>query len=175
MLKKTLIVFSAFCIVLIGELWICNKLIFAESQEVTIATDKTEYGQGDTAIIIVRNGLDKSIWGFTSCGGRPFWGLQKFTGGAWKNLDFCLPLKNKGCIMVLCERPEPRELKPELEIKDEWHITFFCDFINENGILLEKPKERIIEKGIYRLILSYVFEKDSIDKKIIYSNDFMIK
>ncbi|MDD5108175.1 MAG: hypothetical protein PHC29_01510 [Candidatus Omnitrophica bacterium] len=178
LISKILIVILIFSIVLIGELWICNKPIFAENQGVTITTDKTEYSQGDTVTIIGRNGLDKSIWGFNSCGGRPFWGLQKLTDGTWKNLDLCLPLKNKKdweCIMVLCERSEPRELKSKLEIKDEWHITFFCDFINEKGILLDKPKERIIKKGIYRLVLSYVFDEDSIDREIIYSNEFKIK
>jgi hypothetical protein len=175
--SNVLILILCFSIVLVGELWICSKPIFSENLGVTITTDKTEYDPGDTVVITARNGLDKSIWGFNSCGGRPFWGLQKLTEGVWKSLDFTLPLQKKDweCIMTLCERPEPRELKPKLEIKDEWHSVFFCEFINEKGVLLDKPKESIIEKGAYRLVLSYALGENSINKEIVYSDDFTIK
>jgi|GEM_PF-6893350 len=178
MLNKTLTVIFVLSSVLMGDLWVRNQQILAGTREVTITSDKTEYVPGDTVAISVRNGLDTSIWSsFQYCGGRPFWELQEFTGGVWEYCDSCLPLKNAGgtCVLTACERQEPQELKRESEIKDAWHITSFCEFIDEKGVLLEKPRERIIKKGIYRLKFRYAFDKGSMHDKFSYSNEFRIK
>ena len=183
--KTILLVGLIFGVVLIGDLWICNKPIFAEDSAVTLSTDKSEYGQGDTVKIIVKNGLDQSIWRFNACGGIPLWGLQKMTDGVWKSLDFCLPLRNGKddgvCERVLCERTDPKELKQKSEIEDEWRIAFFCDFVNSAGFLFEEPEKKIVEKGRYRLTFSYSVDApaedpyDLVNQETVYSNEFTIK
>jgi len=157
---------------------ISNGSILAENQGVTVMTDQAQYRQGDVVTIMVKNDLDRSIWGFESCGGKPFWHLQKLTDGVWENLDITFPLKNKDleCVLILCERPEPQELKSKSEKGDEWTISFFCDFVNEKGVLLNKPRERPVEKGIYRLTFYYSFDNRYPNGyKTVYSNNFTIK
>jgi len=61
-------------IILISVCWIWNSQTYAEPQEVTIATNKTEYRQGETITITIRNALDKSIWYFDYPRDLQFWG-----------------------------------------------------------------------------------------------------
>lgn len=145
---------------------------------VTITTDKTEYNQGETVKITVQNGLDKSIWDFTSCGGKPFWDLQKFDDGRWQSLDVDLPqLEGEDwiCYLKLCETQEPVQLKLKSEITDEWHINFFCNFIDENGHLLDEAEMISVKEGTYRLVLTYGLDNEYVNKNTIYSNEFIIK
>ncbi len=147
--------------------------------EVVVSTDKEEYEQGETVKITVRNGLNKSIWGFARCGLNPSWNLQKFDGSEWKELNFSLPRQEKEkeiCDFVLCERPELTELKPGLEINYDWHITTICEWpLSPIGMPTTEPKN--IEEGIYRVVISYGFGEDfsSSEGKTIYSNEFTIK
>lgn len=149
--------------------------------EIIITTDKTEYEQGETVKITIRNGLDKSIFGgFGHCGGLPFWGLQKFDNGDWRDLDFSLPYSEKGkevCDLILCEREEPAELKSGLTIEDRWHLTSICKW-PEKPIGVPKTEPKPIEEGAYRVRLIYGLNRrefDLLETKTIYSNEFMIK
>ena len=155
-------------------------------KEISITTDKKEYAVGDIVKIVVRNGLDEPVWGeFNSdCGGMPFWGLQKLTDGDWVNLTVDMPFldgKDFGCHLIFCERTYPVALKPNSEIKDEWNITYFCNYVDEYGHLLDKPKVIKIEEGTYRLVLTYGLKVSNEDRFIIenintvYSNKFIVK
>ena len=147
-----------------------------EEQQVTITTDKTEYEQGETVKIIVRNNLDKSIWDFTSCGDKPFWSLQKLKDEVWTEIDFTLPSGEETCELIACERRESKELKPNSVIHYEWNLTSICEWpkaINEFFKVEPKP----IEKGIYRVYLTYGVNKEFhfFEGETVYSNEFTIK
>jgi len=161
-------------------------------EKVIITTDKTEYEQGETIEITVRNGLDIPIWyvDFTQQDLR-FWDIEKFEGDKWENLGFRLPVKEYGkevCYIKLYERPIGHvvELKSNSEFSREW---------NQKICLLEITKEQpfepiFIEKGRYRFVFEYGLETtklpepekepwkrpvDLADVKVIYSNEFVIK
>jgi hypothetical protein len=145
-----------------------NEFRIKEKKEVTIIIDKREYEQSETIKIIVRNGLDKSIW-YMDLGCYPWWKIEKREGDTWKSIDVLLPtLREYGEECVACLPPisieeVSKELKSKSEISDIW------DLRKCNGAI------GFIEPGIYRFSFSYGFSKDSINEKKIYSHEFTIK
>lgn len=149
-----------------------------DTNEVVIITDKTEYEQRKTAEIIVRNGLNKSIWGdFSPCDGIPFWKLQKLENGKWRNVSFSNPKYEKVCDFILCERRVPTELKPDSRLKGRWHLANICEW-PEQPVGVPKSEARPIEEGTYRIFLVYGLNKEGLnllEVKTTYSNEFTIK
>jgi len=110
----------------------------AQKKEVTIATDKAEYKQGETVKITVKNNLPVPIWYVKSLDGcrLSFWQLEKFNGTDWENVEYTP--------RILCEvlRPEKKKLNPNETIRDEWSgITF--DTNHPDGTLASPGKYRI--------------------------------
>ena len=162
------------------------------SKQVTITVDKTDCMQGDMVNITVKNNLDKSIWDFGPCGDKPFWKLHKLEGGKWREMMFSFPdiiEKDIGgdrayievCDLIVCEIPEPVELKSNSEIGYEWSLgKSICEWpLSPIGMPETAPKK--IEPGTYRLSLSYgltVSDEDPfkvLNISTIYSNEFTIK
>jgi hypothetical protein len=161
-----------------------------KKEEVTVTTDKTEYNTNETVRITVKNNSDKSIFNFEVCGNKPWWRVQKFEGGQWKEINFSFPiLKSEPvipgypkeieavCEFIFCEKPELSELRPDFENTDEWQLyKGICEWpLKPIGIPKTKPKP--IETGTYRLFVIYGFHKDfnSTEARTIYSNEFTIK
>lgn len=153
-----------------------------EKPEASIITNKTEYGQGETIKITVRNGLDRSIWWYQV--GPRIWGLERFVNNEWENLGekiyYDLPIQEEGkdvCYTRLYERMLA-ELKPSSEIQKEWNQKI-CLFDGK-----EEPFEpEFIGEGTYRFIFNYGLLLETpdedfseiLDEKIIYSKEFKIK
>jgi hypothetical protein len=152
------------------------------SKDVIITTDKTEYERGETIKITVRNGLNKSIWYID--GPIPplaFWNLERFVSNTWKDIGYeysdQLPVIEEGrevCRIFLFEVLDLAELKPNSEISHEWNQKI-CLFDREPF----EPK--LIDKGHYRFTFTYGLGKSSedpqeiVDKRTIYSNEFLIR
>ena len=162
-------------------LLVLNRLstIPTPTREVTIATDKTEYAQGETVKITVRNSLSKSVWREEECDGFSFWGLQKLENSEWKWLNFSLPYLEKEkevCDFVLCERTEPIKFKSGFELSYDWRLSI-CKW-PEKSIGVPKTEPKHIEEGTYRISFTYGLNKEGfnlLEKKTIYSNEFTIK
>lgn len=113
-----------------------------QNQDVSIATDKMEYKQGETVNIIVNNGLDKPILYYG--GGDRFWGIEYFKDDKWINPDyeesggFQLTEKNIGdaCYIALYERSFPEKLALQSNITAQWNQKI-CPFGIEGP---DKPK-----------------------------------
>jgi hypothetical protein len=140
---------------------------------VSIFTDKTEYEQGETVKITIRNNLDKSIWYLSDR--SSWWDLEKQVNKDWKQIDLFPPISTEG--REECVQPLPpqsieeilKELKPNFEIEDTWNLRN-CEL--EIGVSISID---FIDSGNYRLSFTYGFSKDSYGEKIIYSNEFTIK
>lgn len=138
------------------------------TQEVTITIDKTEYKQGETIKITVRNGLDKSVW-YVYAKPYPWWKLEKQEGGTWKSMRVLLPTLTE--FGEQCIAPPPPlsieeisyKLEPNSEINDIWNQRR-CNV-----------SIAFIEPGSYRFLFSYGLNIDSINEKTIYSNELTIK
>lgn len=148
-------------IILIDGWWIWSPQIYAEAQEVTITTNKTEYGQGETIKITVRNALDKSIWYLKETCPSSCCNLFRWENNEWRNLGDPMP-----CRQVVppptggLHFTQPDELKPEGSISKQWDMTV-------GG--------KVAESGKYRYSFFYGLSKDNFTEKIIYSNEFTIK
>jgi len=82
----------------------CMKEIPFETQEVTIATDKTEYKQGEIVKIYIKNNLNNPIEYYL---GDIMCSLQVFSNGNWKYLKYC-------------ERKEKSKLKANDQFNYTW-------------------------------------------------------
>lgn len=156
-----------------------NQCLVKSKGKVTITTDKTEYEQGESVKIAVRNGLKQQVFGyFDSCGNRPFWGLQRFENGRWEEFNFSFPnLTKEACDFILCEKTEPVELRAGLETEDSWPLTNICEWpLEPIGVPKTEPKP--INNGTYRVFLIYGLNTDGfnlIGPETIHSNEFTIK
>lgn len=131
----------------------CKNNVCAEitkkAEEVTITTDKTEYEQGETVKIVVKNNLDKSIC-FGTCNNYYF----EKKNGEWKYYlkKFCEADFIKECI-------KPNETK-----------------IFERETIWNSYK---IEKGTYRMVIPLCIDCENLgefrEDKVIFSNEFTIK
>ena len=163
-----------------------EKLKISQPGEVTITTDKTEYKQGEIIKITIRNNSDKPIFGWMD---MSRWGnleLEKFKNGSWVEVDFWSPVVNpKGLCWGGSFFPDVftiKKLESYSEFVQEWDQK-------ECPIVGNKPT--LIEKGKYRLVLTYGFELENWayapekyrlyhnrsikDPRTIYSNEFIIK
>lgn len=173
-LNDTFVIYS-------NEFTIKEKTV--QDQNVSIATDKPEYEQGEIIKIIVSNGLDQSI--LYSDSGDRFWDIEYSKDDKWINVDyeegggFQLTEKNIGdtCNIVSWERMSPNELSSQSDIASQWNQKI-CPFGTEGP---DKP--RIVgytESGKYRLVFYYGFEISGNDlfeiseSRAVYSNKFTI-
>lgn len=150
------------------------------SEGVTITTDKVDYEQGETIRITVRNNLDREIWYSEGCR-IDFGVLYRLEDDYWKDVLFSFPLEWKGnetCELILCERVEPVEIKPNSEISQEWRLEKICEWplgFVQGG---PKPEPKMIETGTYKVSFVYGLDKeylDLLDTETIYSKEFTIK
>jgi len=127
---------------------------------VTIATDKTEYQQGEIIKIIVRNNLDKSIWYMKEMCPPSCCLLYKWENNEWKFVGIpfaCFVFTGPGGIGEL------DKLKPGEEIRKEWNTK----------------EDEFAEPGTYRFSFYYFlyrlikYSKENIIYS--YSNEFIIK
>lgn len=134
--------------------------LFPPFEQVTITTDKTEYEEGETVKIIVKNGLDKSIWH----NGVPGICENAFSIGLKKD-DYkeFHPLATAWCIASVEELKSHSETVFELNL-DEYSINEFT------GYNIKLPVT-------YKLEFNYAFsKKDSWAKEEkVYSNEFTIR
>lgn len=128
-------------------------------KEVTITTDKTEYEQGETIEITVKNALDKDIVYITTCIVEPY-RVQNFLNDKW--LDFVEIESSPRC---LAKEPQFTYEK----VKAGQSVEFSWD---QKRIL---PDFGWASSGRYRVLFSYKESETSEELKTIYSNEFTIK
>ncbi len=143
-----------------------NRCTVQSGKEVMITTDKTEYEQGDTVKITVRNNLKESIWypKHIYCGAS-FWLLETCEGEEVPYYEICLWVA-----------PDYRftKLNPTEILEEEWDGKIHD---------LREYKFRFAEPGCYRIVFpcSYSVNKKKLyedwgeHKETIYSNEFTIK
>lgn len=150
---------------------------------VTIETDKTEYMQGETIYIAVKNGLNVPILYY---GGERLWGIEYFENNTWKNRDYekggGFQLAggniNDSCYIRLYERMPPDKMDANNTISLTWNQKI-CPY--GEGDPSEANFVSYIGRGRYRLMFYYGFGASSNDSfKIaniitVYSNEFTIK
>jgi hypothetical protein len=133
--------------------------------KVIVATDRTEYEQGETVGISVTNNLN-----------RPLWYAQEVECGlSFWLLESC---EKKEIIYykVPCVWAEPQhrftKLNPGETLRDEWNGTL--EVLRESGLA-----EELAEPGCYRLRLPFSLEEKKAiwegDKIEVYSNEFVIR
>jgi len=136
----------------------CMKQIPFETQEVTITTDKTEYEQGETVEIIVRNNLVESIWyreWDTKCSGT------SFSIGKKRDNEYSFyPLGLAECAMDEVEL-KPKATRIYALNLNEWKKTKF--------------PHTDIDTGVYKWRFIYILKNGDKESKTIYSNEFTIK
>lgn len=140
----------------------CDRLYFNPIKieilnDVTITTDKTEYEQGETLNITVRNGLDKSIWYIKVTCLPSCCSLHRWENNKWENLGDPTP-----CIQLPLPPGttlESDELKPGESISKQWD-TMYGEFAKS---------ER------YRFSFHYGLSEDTYTEKTVYSPEFTIK
>ena len=142
-----------------------NQFVKLAVQEVTIATDKTEYERGEEINIVVKNNKHDKIF-YCGAGDLSGWrfNLKKKENGNWKELD-------KRELFPTVWTPSIRELAP--------NETFSVAIKKE---VIEKP----IDSGTYEIGFKFFLTLDKSlenirencwerESNIIYSNEFTIK
>lgn len=141
----------------------CEIVEFDELRQATIATDKTEYEQGDMMEITFKNDLNYSIWFRPGCM-YPFWGAERLVGTSWIEI-FVGPI-------AACEKaPILIELKAGEKIMDIWDLREYI--WDESG-----NKGQFAGNGTYRIVLEYSTSDKHFSGSVaakIYSNEFTIK
>lgn len=138
------------------------------TEGVTIATDKTEYGQGEVVEIIVRNGLDKPIWYIKEVCLPSCCNLYKWEDSEWKSLGNPMPCTQLTAPLRCIQSPEepciievtPNELKPGESTRKQWGMMIWGE---------------LAESGKYQLSFYYGLSKKNYTEKTVYSNEFIIK
>ena len=134
-----------------------TKMFPPFENQVIITTDKTEYEQGETIKITVRNNLDKSIWWIPDkCTEEPL-DLFKYNKGNWEQIHFS--------INVLC-----KHISSEIaELKSTDSFEFLYGYY----------WKRFFTPGRYKIRFEYSINKprntELEEKTSIYSNEFTIK
>lgn len=136
--------------------------IIKESQEVTIATDKTEYEQGETVKIIIRNDLDKEKWIYL-----PFYTIERFDNGDWieiKKVDCpCEVACNIAAYFIL----QPHGVKEyQWDQKETW-----CS----DPTRISQTISNQVPPGKYRIKSEISDVDEHKSKQTIYSSEFTIK
>ena len=143
-----------------------NKCVFKETEsQVTITTDKTEYEQGETVKITVKNNLDNSIWylnGHSGCSDKnKSYTIYRLVNGTWKNVS--PPVK---CIQIIgAGLPIYKELTPSASTEFIWDQKIWSAV---NGTI-QAPD------GEYRISVKYKESREAEELKEVYPNEFMIK
>lgn len=163
-------------------------------EKIIVTTDKTEYQQGETIKISVKNNSDKSIWYLGSLPIEfPFWHIERFDGDKWVNLagNFRLPQKVDGkeyCVFNYYEWPLGRavELKPGSEIFHEWNQKICPYDMRANRrpetVIIKKVIKKkkyeaqlysygepiFIEKGRYRFVFMYCYIENVTEDKYYF-------
>lgn len=172
-------------IVLISGWWIWNSQIYSETQnEVTITTDKTEYKQGETVKITIKNNLNISLRNYDTVvpENSEFynqfvgWGfIEIFEDGNWSKIE---PLwrcgntcfakcKLSGGFFVLGSKGTTKF--PEDFRHFEWNQT---RLICNPGDIKSEP----VVPGTYRVSSTFWDENKELDtQRIFYSNEFIIR
>jgi len=125
---------------------------------VTLTTDKTEYEQGETVEITVRNNLVESIWyreWDTKCSGTSF-----SIGKKRDNRYSFYPLGLAECAMDEVEL-KPKATRIYALNLNEWKKTKF--------------PHTDIDTGVYKWRFIYILKNGDKESKTIYSNEFTIK
>lgn len=137
--------------------------VVKNTEDVTITTDKTEYEQGETVNITVRNGLDKSIWYIKEVCPSSCCNLYKWENNKWENLGDPIPcwsppppLPGESFLGGL----KPDLLEPEAVITKQWDMT---------------TRYGLAESGKYRFSFYYGLSENNFTEKTIYSPEFTIK
>lgn len=126
-------------------------------KQVTVTTDKTEYEQGETVKIMVRNGLDKSIWYIKEECDPSCCGLYEWKNDKWEFVENPMP-----CIQFTGPHvKKPDELKLNEEIRRQWDMKVWGG--------------EFAEGGRYKFSFHYGLTKNSYRENTIYSNEFTIK
>lgn len=127
-------------------------------QEVTITTDKTEYGQGEIVKITVKNNLVESIWyreWDTKCSGT------SFSIGKKRDNEYSFyPLGLAECAMGEVEL-KPKATRIYALNLNEWKKTKF--------------PHTDIDTGVYKWRFIYILKNGDKGSKTIHSNEFTIK
>lgn len=119
--------------------------------EVTIATDKTEYEQGEEVKVTLKNMSPKHIWYWQDDKG--WFTIQRMEKETWSAIE-----KYDPCICgASCEPPGFFELENEI-----WHT-----WLQEESCMRNQ-----VAKGKYRAEVRIKINEDT---KIIYSNEFTIR
>ena len=148
-------------VVLIGGWWVSG------ARGVTITTDKTEYKQGESVKITLKNNLKKSIFSHIGSGTPDFcieYIERKAPAGNWESL-FAQPQPPH----YIFDIDTPAEIKPGQAEIFEWRPLIYID-----GTL----KRIQAGSGIYRLISLYQIKGRSAENrewKTTKSNKFTIK
>lgn len=165
---KILMVALALGVILMGGWLACDNQIYAETREVTIATDKTEYEQGESVKITLKNNFVQSIFSHIASGtpGVCIEYIERKTpAGDWEKLfTRCMP---PHCID---DTDAPGEIKPGDSGTFEWKPLIYI-----NG-----TQETInADSGTYRLVSLYQIRKglssEDWEWKAVRSNEFVIR
>ena len=137
--------------------WIEKKM----TSEVTVTTDKTEYEQGETIKITVRNNLDKSIW-YKDWEGDEFGcgsslSVMGKENGNYKNF-FSLGIAECKSLIITTELDSEKVFYLTTEALKNASEIFGVKFPTN-----------------YKLKFDYCLDKNCIKRAVTYSNEFAIK
>jgi hypothetical protein len=147
----------------------------AVSGEVTITTDKTDFGMDEILSITLRNTSENSIWFLNAeRGGRnPWWGLERFEDGQWAQREIWKPSDGE-CVVVASERTPFEEYIEELEpgsVKTtQWSLET-CTVVSPVGPKLHRDP---VEAGTYRLVFRYGLNESINEHHSCYSREFKV-
>ena len=138
----------------------------SEKKEVSIATDKTEYEQGEGIKITLKNNLDKSIYfgRETACSEELIplgFLIEEFKNGKWTRVQ---------TNSLICNGlGQEVELMPEKSFEFNWSQEYFI--VTDHQVNKDK-----VFPGKYRVCFRFNFSKEETDyKEVICSNEFAIK
>lgn len=128
---------------------------------ISIATDKTQYEQGEIVKIKIENKLNESIWYTKDLCPISCCNLSQYKNDKWETsgnpihcLTVALPPSGK------IPEVKPAELKINESIEVEWDM---------------KMGRKSVESGRYKFSFSYGLDKNNFTEESSYSNDFMIQ
>ena len=165
--------------VAIGRLWIWEEQAYPEAQEVAITTDKTEYNQGESVELTVKNKSPQTII-MTDSPYSCFSGIEILEGNEWVNI-WQLGKYKRDCNWAFKSTCEGNTRL--LVIKTNESSIFYwdqklwdCDPRTNHPSFSEIGDSTFVftPNGRYRIAVTIY--TDFPDKyEVIYSNEFIIK
>lgn len=132
-----------------------------ETPAVSMTTDRTRYGRGETITLVVKNNLSIPVWyiGYSQTD-LVFWTIERAQANGWQRIDFRLPTIEGGtevCRFAMYERPigVVMDLNPHSDILHQWNQRI-CPLKIKTVTRPTEPE--IIERGKYRFVLRYSLE-----------------